>query len=376
MTIRNTSTMTHKKQESYMRLACELALKGAGSTSPNPIVGAVVVKDGQIVGEGFHKRAGGPHAEIIALRQAGKKACSADLYVTLEPCCHEGRTPPCVPAIKAAKISRVFVGSRDPNPLVNGKGIRSLRNAGITIREGLLKKECAALNCAHNKFMLHGVPFVTAKVALTLDGKIATSAGVSKWITNKACRAYVHELRSRSDVVMVGGNTIRKDNPKLNVRIKGHRGKMPKAVVIDETLNIPCTASVLKRRKGDLICVTTTRAPVSRIKSIKRMGHEVIVCRKTSKGLVDVRHALKELGKFGISSVLLEGGGSLFSSFIKNSLVDRLIACIAPKLLGGEGFDFLPGICIENLQSAIELSDVTFRTFDDNIVVQGLIINQ
>ncbi|MFH0800031.1 MAG: bifunctional diaminohydroxyphosphoribosylaminopyrimidine deaminase/5-amino-6-(5-phosphoribosylamino)uracil reductase RibD, partial [Pseudomonadota bacterium] len=198
-----------------MRWAIALALEGMGRTSPNPMVGAVIVKSDRIVGEGYHRRAGTPHAEVHALRDAGRASRGAEMYVTLEPCAHEGRTPPCVPAIVEAGIRRVFVGSRDPNPLVDGRGIRALKKAGVAVVERVLEESCRELNEAYNKFIVSGVPFITAKVALSLDGKIATSSGDSRWITNEACRLYVHRLRGQVDAVMVGSGTVRRDDPRL-----------------------------------------------------------------------------------------------------------------------------------------------------------------
>ena len=354
-----------------MGRAVELALKGAGRTSPNPMVGAVIVKGGAVVGEGFHERAGLPHAEIVALGDAGRDARGADLFVTLEPCCHKGRTPPCVESIVAAGISRVFIGMRDPNPLVDGKGITALKRAGIEVETGILRDRCRRLNEAYDKFMRTGLPFVTAKVALTLDGKIATHSGSSKWITNSRCRSYVHELRALSDAVMVGGGTVRRDDPRLTARIKGTRGAGPKAVAVDEKLDLPRSSKIFARRDGDLICITTKNASPSRMRWVESQGHTVIVSRSRRGGLVDVKSALCDLGRRGIASILLEGGGKMFASFMEAKLIDRLVVCIAPKLVGGEGFDFLPGMRIGAMDDAVGLRDTRVMSFDDNVVIEG-----
>jgi diaminohydroxyphosphoribosylaminopyrimidine deaminase / 5-amino-6-(5-phosphoribosylamino)uracil reductase len=363
--------MVTREHESMMRWAIALALEGAGRTSPNPVVGAVVVKGGRIVGEGFHQRAGTPHAEVHALRAAGKRARGADLYVTLEPCCHEGRTPPCVEAIVAAGVRRVIVGTRDPNPIVHGRGIRLLRRAGIRVVEGVLEESCRAINEAYNKFIKSGLPYVTAKVALSLDGKIAAASGDARWITGSACRRYVHELRSNVDAVVVGGGTVRRDDPRLTVRIPGAVGARPRAVVIDEALRLPRAAHLLARPEGMLVLVTTAQAPLARIRAADRRGHRVLICPCDAAGRVHLPSALHALGREGITSILLEGGGQLFADAVAHGLVDRLVACIAPKLLGGKGLDFLPGLAIRRMKDAIELRDVAIRTFGTDVVIEG-----
>lgn len=354
-----------------MRWAIALALEGAGRTSPNPMVGAIVVKGGRIVGEGYHRRAGTPHAEVHALRGAGKKARGADLYVTLEPCCHTGRTPPCTEAIIEAGISQVFVGARDPNPKVNGRGVRALRNAGIHVTEGVLEASCGEINRAYNRFITTGMPFVTAKAALTIDGKIGTAGGDSRWITNAACRRYVHELRSNVDAIMIGGGTIRMDDPRLTVRLSGWHGIQPRILIVDAKLDIPRYSNIMSRPAGSLIFATTNQAPLSRIKWINERGHRVIVCRATKDGRVFLPQAMREIAKQGIGSVLLEGGGHLFADAISRGLVQRLVACIAPKLLGGGSRDFLPGLSVRAMKDAIELEGASVKTFGDNVVVEG-----
>jgi diaminohydroxyphosphoribosylaminopyrimidine deaminase/5-amino-6-(5-phosphoribosylamino)uracil reductase len=365
--------MPKMDHEPFMRWALALALEAEGMTSPNPMVGAVVVKDGDIVGEGYHRRSGTPHAEIHALTDAGPLARGADLYVTLEPCCHTGKTPPCVDAIADAGIRMVCVGTRDPNPIVNGRGIAALKRAGIKVHEGILEERCRAINEPYNKFISTGIPHVTLKAALSLDGKIATSSGDSKWITNSECRKFVHRLRGTSDAVMIGAGTLRTDDPRLDVRfgIKG-RGA-PKAIVVSELLNIPKDLNLLRRRSGGVIFATTSRAPKARASRLMAMGHDVIFCRAGRDGRVSLSHLLKTLGKRGITSVLLEGGGELFSDFVCSKLVDRVIACIAPIVIGGKGRDFLPGASISGIKSAWRLADVEIKTFGDNVVIGGRI---
>ena len=355
-----------------MRRAIELATKGKGMTSPNPIVGAVVVKNGKIVGEGYHKRAGTPHAEIVALRRAKERAHGADLYVTLEPCCHYGRTPPCCDTIITSGIKRVIIGMSDPNPLVNGKGIAFLKIKGILVVKDVLKNECRRLNKAYQKWIVSGIPYVTMKAALSLDGKIATSSGESKWITNESCRRYVHQLRSLNDAIVVGVNTVRRDNPKLTVRLSGN-DQRKLAVILDEKLNIPPSSRLFRRKPNELIIATTSRASKRRRVQLGKKGHRVFLCRSTSRGYIFLPHLLEQLGAQGITSLFVEGGGEVFSDFFNRGLVDRIVACIAPKIIGGKGRDWLPTVSIEKLKSAPHLSDMDIKIFGDNVVIEGFV---
>jgi len=276
-----------------------------------------------------------------------------------------------VDAILDAGIKRVFIGTRDPNPLVNGRGVRKLKRAGVEVVEGILEESCREINEAYNKFITDGMPLVTAKVALTFDGKLATADGSSRWITNQECRRYVHHLRSASDAVMVGAGTVRADDPCLDVRIPGFDGPGPKAVVVDEKLGIKRSAKLFEREEGDVIFATTRRAPLSKRGWIKEQGMDVITCRADSAGHVSLTNMLKELGRMGITSILLEGGGRLFAQFFKKGLVDRVVICMAPKLFGGRGKDFLPSLSIENMNDALSIHDISTKTFGDNIVIEG-----
>lgn len=363
--------MVTEKQRSHMRWAIALALEGAGCTAPNPLVGAVIVKGDRVVGEGYHRKAGTPHAEIHALRQAGRRAHGADMYVTLEPCCHEGRTPPCIDAIVEAGVSRVFIGTRDLNPQVNGRGVRALKRSGIRVVEGVLEESCRRINEAYNKFIISGLPFVTAKVGLSLDGKLATASGDSRWITNGQARNHVHKLRRRVDAVMVGGGTVRRDDPRLTVRSGGLSGMQPKAVVVDEVLGIPRSSRLVKRCKGELIAVTTDAAPIRKRRWLERLGHRVVICRRQRNGRVNLSHMLRELASLGLTSILLEGGGELFADFFRQGLVDRVVTYVAPKLVGGAGMDFLPGISIKGMRDAKRLKDVRVQFLGDNVLIEG-----
>ncbi len=363
--------MKRQDHETFMRRAVELAIKGWGTTSPNPLVGAVVVKDGRVIGEGYHRRAGSPHAEINALARAGKAARGATLYVTLEPCSHHGRTPPCTGSIIGAGVKRVVIGSRDPHPLVNGRGIRQLRGAGIEVIVGVLRDACREINRAYETYVREGRPFVILKAALSLDGKIATPAGESRWITGSSCRDYVHRLRRGVDAIVVGGGTIRRDNPWLTTRIRGAKPHAGVAVVLDSALDIPTMSRIFARKPGELVLATTTDASPSRMAWARSQGYEVMVCPKNRRGGVSLRHLMGGLAERGVVSVLVEGGGEVFSDFVSNGFVDHVVACVAPKFIGGEGKDAFPGLSIHSLTDALQLKDVTVRSFDDDIVVEG-----
>ncbi len=364
-------TQTTPTMESNMRWAIALALEGEGMTSPNPIVGAVIVRDDKIVGEGFHAKAGAAHAEVNAIADAGKLAKGADLYVTLEPCCNYGRTPPCVDAILKAGIKRVFVGTLDPNPAVSGRGVAMLRSAGVKVSTGVLEISCRKINESYNKFIVTGRPFVTLKAAVTLDGKIATSRGQSKWITNEQTREYVHRLRMTSDAILVGRGTVEVDDPMLTVRIDGYRGVQPYAVIVDEFLSTKPSSSILRKRRGTCIFAVTKNAPRKKILAFEKLGHKVVVCRADSKGRVLSADLLKQLGKLEIKSVIVEGGAKIFSDFVSRGLADKVVVCLAPKFFGGKAMDFLPDCGVKKTSDAISLDSVSFKTFGDNVVVEG-----
>lgn len=356
--------MAKKTDEQFMHRALELALKGWGKTSPNPMVGAVIVKGNRIIGEGYHHKAGSPHAEVNALHKAGKRARGATLYVTLEPCCFHGRTPACTDAIREAGIKRVIVGARDPNPPVNGNGIRILKRAGINVQTGILKDACRDINLPYETFVTKNRPFVIMKVALSLDGKIALAAGESKWITNKECRNYVHQIRSGVDAILVGGGTIRADNPALTVRLPGKKHQVKPVVVLDDKLDLPHMAGIFTRRPEELILATTSKAPKSRINWAEDQGYDVIVIKS-------MKHLLEELAARDIVKLLVEGGGETYSSFIRARAVDHLVACIAPKLIGGEGRNMLPGIAAKSMKDILHLEHLTTCAFGEDIVLEG-----
>ncbi|HSR11059.1 MAG TPA: bifunctional diaminohydroxyphosphoribosylaminopyrimidine deaminase/5-amino-6-(5-phosphoribosylamino)uracil reductase RibD, partial [Thermodesulfobacteriota bacterium] len=310
--------------EKYMRLAMALARKGLGRTSPNPVVGAVVVRGNKVVGRGFHHRAGGPHAEVLALRQAGKKSKGATLYLNLEPCNHFGRTPPCTRSIVDSGIRRVVAGMKDPNPLVAGKGFAFLRRQGIRVDVGVLGAECRELNAPFEKFITTGMPFVTLKSAVSLDGKAGTRSGESRWVSCPDSRAYVHRLRSRADAVMVGINTVLKDDPMLNVRIPGEENRrQPLRVIVDSRLRLPPACKLVTTARAiPTLVATTAAAPPSQVERLKRSGVEVVAAKKAAGGSVSLRALMKELGRRGIISVLMEAGPGLAAGALREKIVD------------------------------------------------------
>jgi diaminohydroxyphosphoribosylaminopyrimidine deaminase/5-amino-6-(5-phosphoribosylamino)uracil reductase len=316
-----------------MGLALNEAAKGLGRTHPNPVVGAVVARGAQVLGLGHHRKAGGAHAEVEALREAGKKTRGADLYVTLEPCNHQGRTPPCTDAILSAGIARVFIGSIDPNPLVKGKGAQRLRAAGVAVRTGVLGEACDAANEMWFKFITRKLPWVVLKAAVTLDGKLATASGDSRWVSGPSSREMAHALRDELDAVLVGIGTALADDPRLTARGRGRRD--PVRVVVDSTARLPPDARVLHQRsKAPTLVACTLRADPRRVKALQRAGAEIVRCQSRD-GRVDLKDLLKRLAGRGLTSVLVEGGAAIHGSFLTARLWDELYLFIAPKVAGG-----------------------------------------
>jgi len=317
--------------ETLMAVALREAERGRGRTSPNPIVGALVARRGRIVGVGYHHRAGEAHGEVNALNAAGEKARGADLYVTLEPCDHFGRTPPCTRAVIAAGIKRVFIGSRDPNPKVSGRGIERLRKTGLEVHVGIRGAECDAANEGWFKFITTRTPWVALKAAITLDGRIATAGGDSKWITSEPARRMVHEWRDQLDAVLVGLGTVRADDPQLTARIDG--GRDPLRVIVDSRLKVSTAAKALP---GALLACTDD-APKSRATALEAAGAQIVRCRKGADGRVDLADLLAKLGERNVVSVLVEGGAALHGSLLAARLWDELRLFVAPKILGTGG---------------------------------------
>lgn len=318
--------------QEYMRRALALAQKGCGYTSPNPMVGAVIVKDGRVIGEGYHERYGDLHAERNALAHCTESAEGATMYVTLEPCSHHGKQPPCVEAIIEHKIAKVLVGSADPNPLVSGRGIQMLRDAGIEVVEDVLREECDAINEVFFHYISSKRPYVVLKTAMTLDGKIATHTGASKWVTGEAARAEVQQLRHRYAAIMVGIGTVLADNPRLTCRLEG--GKNPLRVICDSHLRTPLEATVVTTAKEVPTVIATACSDIAKWRPYETAGCRVVAC-VGADGRVDLPQLMAWLGEQGIDSVLLEGGGTLNWAALHAGVVQKVISYIAPKLFGG-----------------------------------------
>ena len=364
--------MTGPGDRAWMEMAYGLAEKARGRTSPNPLVGAVVVRDGAVVGSGFHEEAGKPHAEIIALGRAGARARGATLYLTLEPCVHWGRTPPCVDTVLAAGLDRVVISAVDPNPLVDGRGVRRLEEAGLRVSVGLLAERNAALNETTIKYIGRKVPFVTLKAALTLDGKIACRTGDSRWISSAGTRDYVHLLRGEQDALMVGAGTLVADDPRLTVRHAGWAGKKVVRAVLDSRLRFPLTARMLSTLRGGCILVFAGReAPPAKARDLGRRGVEVVFPPgKAASWTLDF--VLAELGRREIAALLVEGGSRLFTSFIESGLADKAVLTLSPRLVGGVAAPgLLGGEGADRIAASLPLRKVRSFTVGADIILEG-----
>jgi diaminohydroxyphosphoribosylaminopyrimidine deaminase / 5-amino-6-(5-phosphoribosylamino)uracil reductase len=362
----------HSDDARFMRLAVRLGRRGLGRTSPNPPVGAVVVAHGAIVGRGYHRQAGQPHAEIEALRVAGRRARGATLYVTLEPCAHHGRTPPCTEAIIAAGIRRVVCGTRDPNPSVPGNGMGRLRRAGIEVNGGIEQAGCDELIAAFRKHVTTGRPWVTLKLAASLDGRIATAGGESRWITGEDSRRFVHRLRAEHDAVLVGAETVRGDDPELTCRLPG--GRNPLRVILDGRLRLPLRARVLTNTKAAATLVVTGRqASATKVRRIENQGAKVLRLSDTA-GRIGMARVLRALGRQGIMSVLIEGGATVAAAAVAAGVVDRVLIFYAPKLIGGDGRPMLGSIGVRRLASAPQLGRPRVTRFAADLLVATEIV--
>ncbi len=355
--------------EIYMKSALKLASGASNRVSTNPKVGCIIVRNKKIAGRGYHEYFGGPHAEVIALSGAGRLSRGATMYVTLEPCCHYGKTPPCTDAIVKAGIKEVVMAMKDPNVLVMGKSIRLLRRRGVRIRTGVMEKEARKLNEAYIKYTESKMPFIILKSAMTLDGKITTVSGNSKWITNLSSRQYAHRLRGRVDAILVGINTVLADNPRLTSRKKG---TSPIRVILDTHLKIPLNARVLNEDAPAIVATASDKK--RKIKQLQEKGVEVINPGSGKDGL-NLKKLMKMLGKRSISSIVVEGGGSVNASFLNQGLVDRVLFFIAPKILGGrDSLTPVEGSGIRGIDRAIGLKDITIKRFGDDILVDGYVV--
>ena len=363
--------MVKQKDIEYMRRAIELAERGAGFVNPNPMVGAVIVKGGRVIGEGWHERYGKWHAERNALKNCTEDARGATMYVTLEPCCHYGKTPPCTEAIIEHGIERVFVGMPDPNPLVAGKGLSLLREAGIEVVCGVEEEAIREQNKIFLKYIATRRPWVILKTAMTLDGKIATWSGDSRWITGTEARAYVHELRHRLMVVMIGIGTAVADDPLLNCRIEGRGVRQPIRVIVDSNARLGLDSQIVKTAgKYHTIVAHTRFAAEERLEALKQAGVETLLCEE-KEGLVDVDNLLFLLGQTGVDSILLEGGGGLNYSFLAGGFTDEVYSFIAPQIVGGEKAKTpVEGVGIEKMADAVTLERTDVLCLGQDILVK------
>ncbi|MGE7603190.1 bifunctional diaminohydroxyphosphoribosylaminopyrimidine deaminase/5-amino-6-(5-phosphoribosylamino)uracil reductase RibD [Peribacillus sp. NPDC097675] len=353
--------------EYYMKMALEIAASAKGKTNPNPIVGAVIVKDGVIAGTGIHRKAGEPHAEVHAFKMAGDYAKGATLFVTLEPCSHYGKTPPCANLVKDSGIKRVVVAMEDPNPEVAGRGIALLRNAGIEVEVGILEKEARRLNERFIHNMTTGRPFVLSKYAMTLDGKLATHTGHSKWITGEQSRHSVHLLRNEVDAILVGIGTVLADNPSLTTRLPEGGGKNPIRIILDSELRVPLEANVVQVEEAKTIIVTHEDASLEKISSLSEMGIEIMMVPRTDAGL-DLEIMMDELYKKGITDILLEGGSEVNASFLRAGLINKYFIYVAPKLLGGRNsLTPFTGDDVDTMDEALDVSISHVDTFGEDI---------
>ena len=356
----------------YIEKSLSLAVKSKGRTSPNPMVGAVIVKNNNIIAEGYHKKAGTAHAEIVALKKAGKDAKDATLYVSLEPCCHTGKkTPPCTKAIISSGIKNVVISMKDPNPKVAGKGIKELRKAGINVKSGVLRSKAEKLNEIFSKYISTQTPFVMLKIAQSLDGKIATSKGESKWITGASARKCVHQLRNDYDALLIGSGTLLKDNPSLDSRTRG--GQDPYRIIVDSKLKTPLNSKVLKFRDNKTIIAATKRADHKKISKLESLGARVLIIKEKG-GHVDLKHLMKELGRLEITSVMIEGGSSIASSALTCGIIDKVMFFIAPKIIGGvDSISSIGGRSPALLKNALQLRDLQATAYGDDILMEGYI---
>jgi diaminohydroxyphosphoribosylaminopyrimidine deaminase/5-amino-6-(5-phosphoribosylamino)uracil reductase len=356
----------------YMQQALELARGGLGFVSPNPLVGCVLVKDGVVVGQGYHQRFGGPHAEVHAIQEAGAQARGAVLYVNLEPCSHTGKTPPCADAVIQAGVKRVVVALRDPNPLVAGSGLSRLTAAGVAVTVGVCGAAAHKLNEAFIKYITTGRPFVTLKSAITLDGKIATRTGASQWITGEVARREGHYLRHAADAILVGIGTVLQDDPQLTTRLPDRQGVNPLRVIVDSTLRLPLHARVndVATDRRTLV-VTTARAPVSRRTPLQTRGVEVVCLPAYDDGRVDLEALLRYLGEHEVASVLVEGGATLSATLLRRRLVDKVLLFVAPKIIGADGISVIGPCGVETMEQVIHLRDVAVQRLEGDVLLEA-----
>jgi diaminohydroxyphosphoribosylaminopyrimidine deaminase / 5-amino-6-(5-phosphoribosylamino)uracil reductase len=355
--------MSRDVDERYMRRALDLARNGLGAVEPNPMVGAVVVRGGRVVAEGWHRRFGGPHAEVDALDRAGSRAKGATLYVSLEPCPHFGKTPPCTERIVASGVSEIVAAVRDPNRIVNGKGLQKLRRSGIKVRTGTLEEEAVRLNRGFFKAHRHGLPYVAAKWAMTLDGKIATRTGDSRWVSGDRARGWVRTLRDEYQAILVGANTALRDDPGLR---GGKRD--PIRIVLDSSARLPLDSQLVKSAKERRTIVAVTEsAPAAKVRKLERAGVQVI-----RLDAADLRLVFEELARSGIHSILVEGGGEVHASLFEGGLADEVLVVVAPKIAGGrDAVTPVEGEGLSKMAEALNLQDVRVERLGDDVLIRA-----
>jgi diaminohydroxyphosphoribosylaminopyrimidine deaminase/5-amino-6-(5-phosphoribosylamino)uracil reductase len=356
-----------------MKTALRLARKGSGRVSPNPMVGAVLVKNGAIVGKGYHRDFGGPHAEVNAIADAGRSAGGADLFINLEPCCHTGKTPPCVDRIIANNISRVFIGMVDPNPAVRGKSINKLKKNGIAVETGILEETCKQLNESFIKYITENMPFTVMKAAVSIDGRLATRTGDSRWISGEASRKRAHRLRAAVDAVMVGAGTVLADDPELTVRMGVSAKRLPSRIVVDDALRVSAKHRLMRGGAPVIIATAQNLEHSKKAEALRSSGAQIvgIPCRKNK---LDLTALFKKLARLGIASVLIEGGAELHASALECGLVDKIMVFYAPKIIGGtKAIPMVAGRGAETIREALFVSDLTMKRIGDDFLLQGYI---
>jgi len=358
------------EDHAFLQKALELAAGGCGYVSPNPMVGAVVVKDREIVGTGYHRKFGGDHAEVEALREAGHLSRGATLYCTLEPCSHFGKTPPCVNRVIDAGISRVVIGTLDPNPLVNGRGVKRLRERGLIVETGLLEEACYELNESFFKFIATRLPFVTLKVAQSLDAKIADAHGASRWISNAEARRLVQRWRRQTDAILLGIGAALADNPRLTVR--DEPGPQPRRIIVDTNLRLPLSAHVLNddHVAKTIVVIGESCREYEKMAAIEKRGAQVWPLRHSAAGSIELLALLERLGQESLASVLVEGGRRIFSSLLEARLADRLSCFIAPTVIG-DGIPAFQGLPMRRLDEALALAQIKWELLGDNVLLSG-----
>jgi len=362
-----------EEDQKFIKRTILLAKRGMGWVNPNPLVGSVIVKNGQIIGEGFHAYFGGPHAEINAIDNATESVKDTTLYVSVEPCSHQGKTPPCSATIITKGIRKVVVGMKDPNPLVNGRGLELLTNAGIEVISGIEEEAVVKMNEQFIKYITTGMPFCILKAAMTIDGKIATVDNASKWISGENSRKYVHELRQKYSAVMIGINTVLCDNPMLNTRRANKKCKDPLKIIIDTTGKIPLDVNVLKMNPQLVIIATTDKIDLQKKRDLERLGAQVLVCPMKDEK-VDLSYLMFSLGKMGIDSVMIEGGSAIAYSALMNGIIDKVVFFIAPKIIGGRGAPSpVGGKGIPSMEDAIKVKNWKYQKIGSDLMIEGYI---